>query len=315
MSRHILSRLSWALVATFVVSFVTFAVVHVLPGDAALLVLGPERATDPQAVAEMRRVLGTDKPFHIQYLKWIGGALHGELGVSLIDKCPVTAELMHRLPVTLELATASLLLSLLVGVPLGVLAAVRRGVVERVIEAAIVLGIATPNFLFGMVLLLFGTRYLSFIPTLDYVPLTENPGRNLLLMLYPALALALTPIAVAAQTTWASVSEVIRLPFVTTARAKGLKERVVIFRHMLRNALIPVISITGVQTAWLMSGTVIVESIFTLPGVGRLVMSAVETRDFPVLQGAVLVITVLVIMVNLLTDLAYVAADPRIQYS
>lgn len=315
MSRYILGRIAWGILSIFVVSMLTFAVIHVLPGDVALVVLGPDRASDPQAVADMRRVLGTDRPLPVQYLTWAGNALRGDLGQSLANNRSVTPELMHRLPVTLELASASLALSLLLGVPLGVVAAVRRGLVERVAEAGVILGIATPSFFIGISLLLFGSRYLPSIPTLDYVPFFQDPTRNLLLMIYPVLSLALTPIAVAAQTTRSAVSEVIRMPFVTTARAKGLTERTVTFRHVLRNALIPVITITGVQTAWLMSGTVVVESLFALPGVGRLVMDALSMRDFPVVQGAVVMITVLVIVVNLLTDLAYVAVDPRIQYA
>jgi peptide/nickel transport system permease protein len=315
MSRYILGRVAWGMLSIFVVSLLTFAVIHVLPGDVALVVLGPDRASDPEAVAAMQRVLGTDKPITAQFLSWAGGALKGDLGVSLTDNRPVTPELLHRLPVTLELALASLLLSVLIGVPLGVTAAIRRGFIERVIEAGVVLGIATPSFFVGIALLLFGSRYMPSIPTLDYVPFSQDPTRNLLLMIYPVISLTLAPIAVAAQTTRSAVSGVMRMQFVTTARAKGLSERSVTYRHVLRNALIPVITITGVQTAWLMGGTVVVESIFALPGIGRLVMDAISYRDFPVVQGAVVMITVLVILVNLLTDLAYVAVDPRIHYA
>lgn len=315
MGRYLIKRLASTALVLVAVSVVTFLVVHWLPGDVALLVLGPDRAGDPKLLEEMRRQLGTDQPLVTQYLGWIGGVVTGDLGTSLVQKRPVAADLLHRLPVTLELAVLSLLFSSLAAIPLGLVAATRRGFWDAWVQGFIIIGIAAPNFFIGLGLLLLGSKYLPFIPTLDYVPFTTNPLRNLALMLYPLLSLVLGLMAVAAQTVRAAALEVLRQPFIATARAKGLSERTVIYRHTLRNAMIPLITITGVQTAYLMGGTVVTETIFALPGLGRMVVSAVELRDYPVVQSAVLVITVMVVAVNLLTDLAYVGADPRIRYA
>jgi peptide/nickel transport system permease protein len=312
---YLTQRLAWTGLTLIAVSLITFLVVHGLPGDVALLVLGPDRAGDPELLAAMRAVLGTDRPLITQYLEWVGGALRGDLGTSLIHKRAIAEDLLLRLPVTLEIATLSLVGGTLLGIPLGLVAATRRGGFDAVIQTFIIFGIAAPNFFLGLAFLLIGSKYFPFIPTLDYVPFTQEPLRNLALLIYPVLSLAIGICAVAAQTIRSTTMEVLRQPFIATARAKGLTERKVIYKHTLRNALIPLLTVTGVQTAYLMGGTVVTETIFALPGLGRMVVSAVELRDYPVVQSGVLVITVLVVAVNLVTDLAYVVTDPRIRYT
>lgn len=313
--RYLLGKAVWTMLSLVGVSIVTFLVIHLLPGDVALLALGPDRAGDPGLLAEMRAALGTDRPLATQYADWLGDLVRGDLGKSLVNKRPVAEDVARRLPVTLELAGLSMLVSVLAGVPLGVVAATRRGAWDLLIQGFIVVGIAAPGFFIGLGLLFLGAKYLPFIPTLDFVPLRTDPLRNLTLLIYPVLSLSIGLTAVAAQTVRGAVLDVLKQPFIATARAKGLSARRVTYKHILRNALIPLLTITGVQTAYLMGGTVVTETIFALPGVGRLVVAAVELRDYPVVQSAVLLITVLVVTVNFLTDLAYAVVDPRIRYA
>jgi peptide/nickel transport system permease protein len=315
MVRYLVKRLGWTCLTLLGISLVTFMVVHWLPGDVALLVLGPDRSGDPKVLAAMRASLGTDRPLAVQYADWARGLVRGDLGQSLVQKRSVAADLSQRLPVTLEIAGLSLLLSVVLGIPIGLTAATRRGVWDALAQAFIIIGIAAPSFFVGLGLLLLGAKYLPFIPTLDYVAFTADPLRNLALLLYPVASLALGLTAVAAQTVRASTLDILKQPFVATARAKGLTERRVVYKHILRNAMLPLLTVTGVQTAYLMGGTVVIETIFALPGVGRLVISAVELRDYPVVQSAVFAVTLLVVLVNLLTDVAYVAVDPRIRYA
>ncbi|MBI3980001.1 MAG: ABC transporter permease [Chloroflexi bacterium] len=315
MLRYVATRLVLLIPVLWGVTLITFAVMRVVPGDFATMVLGPEMAQgDPKALENIRSSLGLDRPLPVQYLDWLVRAMQGDLGVSLSMKVPVWSEIVRRLPVTAELAFLSVLFGLVWGIPLGVVAATRKGIWDVIGRAVTIVGVSIPNFFLGTILILLGAIYLKFIPTFEYVPFYEDLGRNLLSMLYPTIALGTGLVASVAQNTRAATLETMDQEYVRVARAKGLRERTVVYRHILKNALIPVITVVGLQMAFLLGGTVIIETIFALPGIGRLTITAINLRDYVVVQSVVLVIAAIVVVVNLVTDLAYAMVDPRIRY-
>lgn len=315
MARYVVTRLLLLVPVLLGVTLITFIVMRVVPGDFAVMLLGPDAAQqDPAALANIRRSMGLDRPLPVQYLDWLGRAARGDLGESMSMKVPVWQEIMRRVPVTAELALLATLFGLVWGIPLGLLAAVRRGLWDVLGRGVTVLGVSIPNFFLGTILILLGAIYLKFIPTFEYVSFTEDPVRNLIAMLYPTIALGLGIVATVAENTRAATLETLEQEYVRVARAKGLRELTIVFRHVLKNALIPVITVVGLQASFLLGGTVIIETIFALPGIGRLTMTAINLRDYVLVQGVVLFIAVTVVLVNLLTDLAYAAADPRIRY-
>ncbi|MFO7171857.1 MAG: ABC transporter permease [Bacillota bacterium] len=311
MARFLIRRLLLTLPLVLLVSIITFALLRVLPGDPARTILGPE--APPEAVAALRERLGLNRPLHQQYLSWAGAALRGDLGESLVDGTPVTRLIAQRLPATLELAVFTFLVSSLIAVPLGITAALGRGRWPDFLGSALALaGLSVPHFWLGMLFILFFAVRLQWLPASGYVPFTEDPVQNVKAMLMPAVATGLREAGVVARFLRSSLLEVLRADFVRTARAKGLAERVVIFRHAVRNALIPVVTASGLQVAGLLGGLVITETIFVIPGFGRLIVDAIFTRDLTVVQGAVLVVALMVIAVNLVVDLLYALLDPRI---
>lgn len=297
------------------VSMLTFGAMHMIPGDLAVALLGVDNAQDPVALENIRRKYGLDQPLPVQYVKWLGHAARGDFGQSLRLHVPVLDEILRRLPVTVELAFFSVVFGLIVGGAIGTLAAMRGRGWSIFGRSYIMLGVAVPSFFLGTLLILFGGRYIPFIPTLEYVSITEDPARHLLGLVYPVISLGTGLAAVIAENTWSAVAEAMNLEHVRVARAKGLDERRVVTRHILRNALIPITTITGLQMAFLLGGTIIIESIFAMPGLGRLAYSAINLRDYPLMQGIVLVIAVMVVLANLLADLAYALFDPRIRLS
>jgi peptide/nickel transport system permease protein len=313
MARIILGRLVSLVPILLGVSLLTFVALHVIPGDVAVLLVGQEGVQDPQVLANIRHVYGLDKPLPVQYGLWVERAARGDLGTSLRLKVPVRDEILRRLPLTMEIASYSVVYALIVGGALGVLAATRGKGWALLTRTYTLLGVAIPSFFLATLLVLFGSRYLPFIPTLQYVPFSEDPRRHLMGLIYPVLSLGTGLAAVIAENTWSSVSEAMRLDHVRVSRAKGLRERAVIFHHVLRNALIPIVTVAGLQTAYLLGGTVIVETIFALPGLGRLAYSAITLRDYPLMLGIVLVVAVLVVLTNLAADLLYAVLDPRIR--
>lgn len=294
-------------------SAVTFLAMHLIPGDMALLLVGPEGVADPVVLANIRREYGLDRPLVVQYAIWLGNATRGDFGDSLRLRVPVLAEIGRRIPVTLELAGLAIGFGLVVGGPIGILAALRGGWWGAMGRGFAVLGVAVPNFLLGTLLILLGTRYLPFIPALQYVAFGEDPVRHLLGLIYPVVALGTGLAAVIAENTRAAVAESIGQDHVRVGRAKGLAERKVVSGHVLRNAAIPLITVVGLQAAYLLGGTIIVETVFALPGLGRLALSAVTLRDYPLMQGIVLVVAMMVLLANLVADVAYGVADPRVR--
>jgi peptide/nickel transport system permease protein len=315
------------------VSLLVFSFIHLIPGDPALTMLG-ERAT-PEKVAEVRARLGLDRPIWQQYVLYIGKALRGDLGVSIIRGDPVASDLLRRFPATVELATASMVVAIALGIPIGVASAVwRNSLLDSLARLGALTGVSMPIFWLGLVLAWFfgvqlrvlptGFRLSSgtaFVPWTNFVildailqgdwPTLADAVRHLIL---PALALATIPLAVIARMTRASMLEVLSREYIRTAEAKGLSRRVVILRHALRNALLPVLTVVGLQVGRLLAGAILTETIFSWPGIGLWVYESIESRDYAIVQGVSLFIAVIVVGVNLLTDVLYAAVDPRIKY-
>ncbi|HZS34862.1 MAG TPA: ABC transporter permease [Methylomirabilota bacterium] len=315
------------------ISLLVFGFIHLIPGDPAVTMLG-ERAT-PEKVAEVRARLGLDRPIWQQYLIYLGKALHGDLGLSIVRGDPVLTDLLRRFPATVELATAAICLAIAGGVPVGIVSAVwRRSLVDSLARVWALTGVSMPIFWLGVMLAwVFGVE-LGWLPTgarldtaADYEPWTYFVIPDALLqrdwamardalrhLVLPAVALATIPLAVVARMMRASMLEVLSRDYIRTADAKGLGRAAVILRHGLRNALLPVLTVIGLQVGALLAGAILTETIFSWPGIGRWVYEAIESRDYPIVQGASLFVGVVVVLVNLATDLLYAAVDPRIKY-
>lgn len=289
---------------------------RLIPGDAVDMMIGVEVEVSDERRDEMRALFGLDRPLHIQYLDWAKGILTGNMGTSLRTSQPVDYEIANRLPVTLQLAGLSMLVAVLIAIPLGVIAAIRSGTrTEAGVQTVSLLALATPNFFLGTMLILFTSQVFGWFPAASYVPLTEDPWQNIQIFILPSIALGAAIAAMITRMTRSSMLEVLGREFVVTARAKGLVERVIIVRHALKNALIPVITVVGVQTGQLLGGVIIIEQVFNLPGIGRLAITSIEQRDYPVIQGVVLFVALSFVLINLLVDVLYAYLDPRIRYS
>ncbi|HWC03715.1 MAG TPA: ABC transporter permease [Methylomirabilota bacterium] len=313
---YIVRRLGLALVLLWVVATVLFFSIHLLPGDPALLILGGDAAqASPEQIARVHARLGLDRPLPVQYVAWLRRVTKGDLGTSLLDDRSVARDLANRLPRTLQLVVPATALAVALGVPLGVFAARRRGRVADPTASTLALaGFSMPVFVVGMLLVLVFSLRLRWLPPTGYVSLTEDPGGFLRHLALPVLALAAAPLATVMRMTRSSYLEEAARDFVRTARAKGLAERVVAWRHVLRNALLPVTSIVGLQVGSMFAGAVLVEYIFSWPGINALLLNALGTRDYPVIQGVVLLGSTLFVAVNLVTDLCYGLVNPRIRH-
>lgn len=307
----ILRRVGWAVPLLFVVSFLSFALVSLAPGDAAVTILGPE-ASESQ-VRSLRAQMGLDRPLPAQYASWVGRAAQGDLGTSLVNGAPVSTYLESRLGPTLSLVILCVLLSAAIGITLGILSAVRGGLLGRSLDALSLVGLAVPSFWLAPILISqFAVRWRLF-PAVGYVPFVDSPldwARSLVL---PAVAGSLTAIAAVAKQTRDSMLDTLHRDFVRVMQANGLSRRSIIYRHALRNAAIPVVTLLGVITVGLLSAVVFVEMIFALPGLGLAATTAAAQHDLPVLQGVVVYFTLLVVAVNLVVDLSYSWLDPRVR--
>jgi peptide/nickel transport system permease protein len=311
MVKHIIRRLLVALVLVLGAASLVFVMLHAVPGDPVRVFVG-DFATEEQ-VAAIRSKMGLDRPLPVQYLDWLGGIVRGDLGQSLAMSIPVSRLIFERLPRTLEVAGVSIFLGLLVGLPIGIAAALRRGRPEDVgLTASSLVTLSIPAYVSGTVLVLIFAVWLRWLPASGFVGFSDNPVRHLQLLILPCVTLASHLAASIARMTRSSVLEVITQDYVRTARAKGLAERLVLLRHVLRNSLLPVTTIVGLQAGNLLGGTVIVEVIFAWPGLSTLMFRGIETRDFPVVQGCVLVISSLFIIITLLVDILNGALDPRV---
>lgn len=313
MHRYVVQRLLALIPVLLVVSVVVFSLVRITPGDPAAVILGDQASAE--AVRQLRQRLGLDDPLPVQFVRWIANAVQGNFGESLFFGEPVTQMIVSRLEPTLLLTLYALLIATLLGIPLGTIAALNRGrPIDRALMVGSLIGISAPSFLIGLLLILLVAVNLRWLPSGGYVPLSQGFVPNLRSLALPALALSLSQFALVARFTRTAVLEVLGADFIRTAYAKGLEPYAVILRHILRNALISVVTIVGLSFAVLMGGTVVIETLFDLPGVGRLVIGAVLRRDYPLLQGAVLYVTAAVVLVNLVVDLLYAWIDPRIRY-
>ncbi len=296
-----------------VVATVVFLLLRFAPGDPAHVIAG-DLATAEQVEA-IRKDMGLDKPITTQYVRWMSAVLTGDLGHSVISKKPVTELIAARLPPTLSLAASAILVTILVAVPLGVLASWRHGGwIDRGIRAGSVLGFSVPSFVIGYLLIYAFAVKLNWLPVQGYASLDRGLGEYLRHLVLPTLALATVYIALISRITRASMLDILGEDFVRTARAKGAPEGVVLFRHALRNAAVPIVTIVGVGITALISGVVVTETVFNIAGVGRMIVDSVLARDYPVVQGTILFFSFTYIFVNLLVDIAYVLLDPRIRY-
>ncbi len=294
-------------------SLLVFGLMRLVPGDPAIAVLG-YKAT-PEGVRALREAFHLDEPVLQQYLRWLGGAARGDFGLDFRQNEPIGRMILDRLPVTLELTLLATACAALIGIPLGLLGGGRRGsVADRAAQAVGLLGISIPDFWLGIMLILGLSLGAGLLPSAGFVPITESPVDNLLHLVLPALTLALSRAAVLGRLTRAAVLDVVPRGFVQFARAKGLAEGAVLFRHVLPNAAIPIVTVLGLQVGYMLGGAIVVEMIFTLPGVGRLTLDAVLERNYPVVQSAVLVIGAMFMLVNLATDIVYGLIDPRVRH-
>lgn len=311
MLRFTLLRAGHAVVVLLGVTVVVFALVHLVPGDPVRVALGT-RFTQ-EAYDALRAASGLDQPLLTQYLQYVGNALTGDLGVSFRSGTPVTQVLLERLPATVSLAVAAMVVALAVAFPLGIYAATHHGrLSDTVVRVASQVGVSVPDFWLGIVFILVFSVTLGWLPPSGYVPITEDPLGWLQRVTMPALAVGLVSGAILTRFVRSAVLESLGSDHARTARAKGLRRRVVLGRHVVRNALVPVITVVGVQAATLLGGIIVVEVVFAWPGLGRLVFDAVAARDYPVVQGAVLLVAALFLLVSFVVDVLYGRIDPRI---
>ena len=312
MIEFLLRRLLISVVTLFVITLVVFAGVQAIPGDPARVLAGTE--ADEAGLEEIRQKYGLRDPVPVQYLRWIGLVLQGDLGESIRTREPVSRIVALKLPITLQLAGSAIGIALGIAIPMGVVAAVRRNTAWDYLASGLALGgVSIPNFWLGIMLILFFSVRLGWLPASGFVPLFADPLGNARRMLMPAFVLGAALAAVLMRQTRNSLIEVLAADYVRTARAKGLAPRVVVLRHAIRNGLIPVITILGLQMGALVSGAVVTEQIFVVPGFGRLIVEAVFTRDYPLVQGVVLITASAYVGINVLVDLAYSLLNPRIR--
>lgn len=306
-------RLLQTVVVLLLVTVIAFSLLQVVPGDPALTMLG-ESAT-PEQVENLRRELGLDQPLPVQYLRWFGNMLKGDLGRSLALHESVSSLIASRLPVTLYFGVVALLVSVAVSLPLGIVSAVRRGTwVDSLVSFVANVSMAVPVFWFGILGIYLFSLKLGWLPVQGYTSPFDDFWLSTKHMVMPVAALALVPLASLARQTRSSMLEVVRQDFIRTARSKGLPERSVVSGHALKNALVPIITLLGIQLRNLVGGAVLVETVFNVPGMGRLIVSSVFAKDMPVVQGSVMVVALVVVLGNLVVDLCYGLVDPRIHY-
>ncbi len=313
MLRLILSRLALAVPVIVCVSIVAFVLLRLTPGDPAELEAGLNAT--PETIAALRHDMALDQPVPVQYVAWAGRVLHGDLGVSYATRQPVTSLITERLPVTAQIAVTALLLIVIIGVPLGMLSALHRGrAVDQAVRVVSLLGISVPNFVIGILLvLLFGWYVPGLMPYEGFVAFRDDPFGSLKTTALPALALALAQVGIVARLTRSSMLEVVNQEYITAARAFGVSEHELMWRDALRNALLPVVTVLGIIAGFLLGGSVVVESVFGIAGLGRLLVESFASRDYPVTIGVMLFIALVFVAINLIVDVMYGVINPRIR--
>jgi peptide/nickel transport system permease protein len=317
MWQYIVKRLLLMIPTLLGAALVVFLLMNIVPGDIALLVIGGDQGgdIDPRELAKLREQLGLNRPLYAQFLSWLWGIVHLDFGNSLWTGAPVMEELRIRFPLTLEIAIIATIVSTLIAIPLGTIAAIRQDTwVDYVVRVVSIGGLAIPSFWTGILIILFLVIYFEWSPPLEFVSLTEDPWGNFKQLVWPIVSVGYRASAVTTRMTRSTVLEVMREDYIRTAWAKGLHERAVVIKHVLKNAVLPVVTILGTEFAFLIGGLVVTETVFTLNGVGSFVVDAIAHRDIPVVQTLVLLIAFSFVFVNLIIDLIYAWLDPRISY-
>ena len=313
MKTYIARRLLALIPVVLVVATVAFVLIHLAPGDPASIIAGPDAS--PDDITRIQRQLGLDAPFHVQLFRWYGRLARGDLGQSIFLRKPVTEAILDRVEPTLLLTLFAIAIAVAIGVPAGVISARHHdSATDQALMVVALLGVSIPNFLLGLLLILWFSVWLGWFPVAGYSPLEDGLARTLRSLVLPAFALGLVQSALIARIARSSMLDVLREPFIMAGRAKGLGERAVVYKHALKNAMIPTVTIIGISFAILISGAVVVETVFNIPGLGRLIISAVLRRDYPVIQGVVLCIAGVSMLINLAVDLSYLVFDPRVKY-
>jgi peptide/nickel transport system permease protein len=312
-TQYIIRRLLLLIPVMLIVGIVTFTIIHLTPGDPASVILGPDATSEE--VAALRTQMGFDQPFYIQFFNWFTDVLRGDLGRSHYLGMPVTEALIGRAQPTMLLMLYSLTIAILIGIPAGIISAIKQNsLLDRIVMMLAISGVAIPNFVLGIFLIMFFAVMLGWLPTGQYTSITEDPVDHFRRMAMPAFSLGFSSAALFARLVRSSMLDVLKEDYVRTAFAKGVAFSNVITRHALRNALIPIVTVIGYSVGTLLGGAVVTETVFALPGMGRLVVSSIARRDFPVIQGAVMIIAASYVLANLAVDILYVYIDPRIRY-
>ena len=313
MGRFILRRLLSAVPILLLVSLITFGLMRLVPGDPSAVIAG--LSATPEQIAAIRSQLGLDQSLPVQLLRWYGGLLHGDLGRSLLLGQPVVEATFLRLPVTLALSAYALVLTLLIGLVSGIVAALKQNtVIDQAAMLFAMFGISMPSFWLGLLMILLFAVHLGWLPTGGYIAFTDDPIGWLRTSTMPAISLALLQAGLLARITRSTMLEVLRQDYIRTARAKGLPQRLVVFKHALANAMIPITTVIGIILGLLISASVVIETMFSIPGMGQLLTQAVLNRDYPMVQGGLLIVTGLLVLTNLLVDMGYALLDPRVRY-
>ena len=311
---YAINRVFYLIPVLFILSIVVFSMVHLLPGDVIDILAGEEDIDDPEVRAALEKEFGLDQPIYIQYLSWLGKVAKGDFGKSLVTRRSVGIELFERIPNTVYLALVGIVISIVIAVPLGTIASVKRNTfIDYIAQTTSMFGLSIPEFWFAIMCVLLFSLYLGWLPSSEFYSPFDDLGKSLKHLILPAFAIGFRQAAYTTRLTRSSMLDEVRKDYVDTARASGLPERKVIYKYTLRNALIPTVTISGLQLAQLLGGTVVIEQIFAWPGIGRAIVEAIVARDYPMIQAGVLVLGTIVVMVNLFVDLLYRVLNPRVR--
>lgn len=315
MRNYLIKRCLLLLPTLLGISLIIFIIVRMVPGDALVMMMEQSYDVEPAQIEILKKQWGLDKPLYVQYGLWLFNMARGDLGISMWQKVPVLTEITRRIPITFKLALMTTIISVLIAIPVGIFSAVKHDTfLDHVVRIISIGGLSIPNFWLGIMAIVLPSIYLAWTLPLVYIPFSANPKAHFLQFLIPSLLMGYHFSAAIMRMARTSLLEVLQQDYIRTARAKGLSWLVVLFKHALKNAMIPILSVIGIQIAFMMGGTVIIEQIFSLPGIGRLVLESISHRDYPLLQGVLFVIASTVIVVNLAVDLLYSFFDPRIRY-
>jgi peptide/nickel transport system permease protein len=304
-----------AVVVVIIVSLIVFFGMRLLPGDPIKALLGDQQDYSEEQIAQLEHEFGLDKPVIIQYLNWMGGVLHGDFGVSIVGRTPVSNEIFKRVPITVQLGLLAFILGTIIGIPAGIISAVRRGKnIDTVVVTISNIGITVPVFLLGYILIYLFSLRLDWLPVQGYTQPTADFWLYLRKIIMPVACLSIFPIAMLARQTRSSMLEVMRQDYVRTAWSKGLRERAVVLKHALKNSLIPVITLSGLGLSVILGGSVLIEIVFNIQGMGNIIVNAVNAHDYPVVQGFIFIIAIIVLFINLVIDISYGWLDPRIRF-